>query len=86
MRHHARGGSVFLRHGSLRLLVVGAQLAENAKIVVATIVEDTSLDVFVSVVGVVIECLQLLFGAVVSLDILVELSLLLHELTADVDG
>ena len=57
LRHHARYGLVFLGYRRLRLLIVHADIAEYTQIVVASIIEDAVLDIFVSAVGIVVECL-----------------------------
>ena len=55
LRHHARYGLVFFGYRRLRLLIVHAEVTEYAQIVVASIIEDAVLDIFVSAVGIVIE-------------------------------
>ena len=57
LRHHARYGLVFLGYRCLCLLIVHAEVTEYAQIVVASIIEDAVLDIFVSAVGIVVECL-----------------------------
>ena len=57
LRHHAWYGLVFFGYRRLRLLIVHADIAEYTQIVVASIIEDAVLDIFISAVGIVVECL-----------------------------
>ena len=70
LRHHTWCPLVFLCYRGLCLVVVHADVAEDMQIVVASVVEDTVLDIAVSLVGIVVECLQFLVGPVVCHDVL----------------
>ena len=86
MRHHARYGLVFLCYRSLRLLIIHAEVTEYAQVVVASIIEDAVLDICISAVGIVVECLQFTVGSVVCLHIGLQLFLFLYQLAADIDS